>query len=1760
MEKKLLNVVPLGMQKDVSVVQADQQHAFDMKNIRITTTGNNTQLCLQNERSNKKVDSITLNSTVLGCQELSDYTILFLKGEKDYIIKVYLEDNNLTVHTFYSGELSFNLNNPIETVGIYESDNVQKVYWVDGINSPRLINVANNIIYDSNNPSQFDFLPTLNNDKPLKLEVSPIFNTNANFPGGVIQYAVSYFNKFRQQSPIIYQSPLYYTSDNGRGLNPDGAQKTSTSFKLTISNISADWEYIRVYRILRTTLDDTPSVEYIGDYPSDSFYESSKFSTLTSNSFTKIKYGKEGTYTGTGSLRDMMEDFTEKVREDLEYPNIVLINSVGIHNQNPDTNKDFYIQASSGTDTIQLLIPKDKIVRLQWEKTEDKFDLTKKYFISIGDEEDPFNYSSEEYISILRDGVEAYDTGTTGTSVDPSELLFLGGTDLIASTMEHKDGTLFLGNITDNKATITKEVKEKIKSKSTLKFVLSEDNPNTTVEDIANTLNTQWIFNSNLLKSSNESTHFQCGEVYRFGVQFLSNKGTWSEVVYLGDLENDKRIVPYNYNDGIKNKPILNANIYLPEEVKSHYIAAKLVCVYPTIQDRNILCQGIVCPTVFNIADRDENGPYAQSSWFARPNITRNNSTTAKGSKSTGLGSKEFEYDLGINTTTFNIKTTLEAYDRGTTLKSSSLFELNDTSYSPESYLDVSTEYLKNHLNFKGQDDAYGNYIPQDWIIKNGLFEKVGEEDTIWYEATIVDDGDQDFILLDANKNGILDKPFNNYKLYQAITLPAGNYRLDFSCFMPGGVYRKQEMYLIVSNKDSFSLEDSMYYKKIEYSGCEIHFSLDKEQQVFIGGIFTLNLYTRLEIFYFKLLKQPKTYNVDCYVDCSLPSSRYYNAEIQCLKNNIRLNRDDSYNAFGIEDRIITLHSPELDDSYSEELINNSLKGVKFKVTGYAPVKNNFSDINIQVENPATNISDIYNKKPLDISMATQDNNYISGFSYINRSCWVDRVMLAEDGNEGVFDYNSYIAAFPIYPWHRKGSLSNQGRISKEENKKSILKTKTLSNLRVCLPSRFLNVSYNMGISNVEIWGNYNTTNDIKVLKTSELWNIKTDIIYKGDIDALLTFENEREIEEGISYVPGRKYNDIKPSKEDTYNTASFEYGFLSLNGSFFTKDSTSTTVPLINSYNTEPIPMQYKSTGHAVFALSSYTELDGNLFYTVLPRIYTSDHLISKHNSYTFTREKYYYQQFDDSKYLDKRFLLEEERHYSGVYSKLIQVEDNILLKQAYELGGDTDDIMNASCYFLIGELYRDNVLNRFGGTSEQALASNIWTTCGDIVYFNDTSNITLIGDQGDTYYCRYDHLKTQPLGEGKVNNIVDIVSFMCETRINIDGRYDRNRGLESNLHITSNNFNLFNKVYSQRNNFFTGSYLRADDLFNTKFPSQVMWSKTKVNGEDIDSWTTIIPTSVLDLDGDKGDLVSLKRYGNEIFAFQEEGISKILYNNRVQINASDGIPIEIANSGKVEGKVYLPYIYGCQNKWSIVEATGGLYFIDNYNSSILHMSPEGSLTDISTTKGMSSWIKEFKDIDDYSWKPGNFNSIRSLYDSNTKDIYFTTKDTALAFNEIIGKFTSFYSYDNVSNLFNIKGKTYQIRDKEIWELQGGEDYNKFFSKTPSDYSIEIIANSEFSTDKIFDSIEFRTNDIATINYGKAKENEYPFKELVAKNEYQLAISTIDKLKKKFRTWRWQVGRDGRDRIRNPWAKFTLKGNNTNELKLYDINVAYYT
>lgn len=527
-----------------------------------------------------------------------------------------------------------------------------------------------------------------------------------------------------------------------------------------------------------------------------------------------------------------------------------------------------------------------------------------------------------------------------------------------------------------------------------------------------------------------------------------------------------------------------------------------------------------------------------------------------------------------------------------------------------------------------------------------------------------------------------------------------------------------------------------------------------------------------------------------------------------------------------------------------------------------------------------------------------------------------------------------------------------------------------------------------------------------------------------------------------------------------------------------------------------------------------------------------------------------------------------------------------------------------------------------RYGGTSTDALKENIWIPCGEPFDLNNGSATPIDFTYGDTYYQRYDCLKTYPYTREDLNQIVEIGSFMLETYVNIDGRYDRNRGHGNNINMSPENFNLMNLVYSQTNNFF--SYRIQDDSYyeNNRYPNQITWSKTKSSNAETDLWTNITLASILELDGDKGEISKLARLNDQLLCFQNTGISQILYNENVQIASTTGVPIEIANSQKVQGKRYLSNTVGCSNKWSTCNTPAGIYFIDSNDKSLYRIGD--GLTNISQQGGFNTWAKKNIHTSNIKWDPVNFNTFVTYYDRLNQDVLFINKTRALAFSEKLGVFTSFYDYGSTPFFCNLDDTGIWINaNGSIWKHQAG-DYCKFFGEYKP-YSITLVGNPEPQIDKIFTNLEFRacitgegnimydtfdsTFDSTFHSSGKEKFNPYlPFDLLEAWNEYQHGFVTLSNkndssamthhtsdmdasLKRKFRMWRCDIPRNNavldkdredevtypysqdselnisrfyrkpQDRMRNPWIYLKLQKtrNVSRKCEIHDFVMTYF-
>lgn len=471
------------------------------------------------------------------------------------------------------------------------------------------------------------------------------------------------------------------------------------------------------------------------------------------------------------------------------------------------------------------------------------------------------------------------------------------------------------------------------------------------------------------------------------------------------------------------------------------------------------------------------------------------------------------------------------------------------------------------------------------------------------------------------------------------------------------------------------------------------------------------------------------------------------------------------------------------------------------------------------------------------------------------------------------------------------------------------------------------------------------------------------------------------------------------------------------------------------------------------------------------------------------------------------------------------------------------------------------------------------------------NAKKVIVIGNQGDTYFQRWDGVKTLPAGSDDENQVVDIASVMLETHINIDGRTDIDRGSTKLASIDWSSFGKLNTVYSQQNNFF--SSVDYDEALNLDtYPSSIVWSLTKNAGAEIDEWTHITATSTLPLDGDKGPVTALRRFQNSILAFQPKGISEILFNSRTQLSTQDGVPVEIGNSGKVDGKRYITGKYGATNKWSIAEGKSALYFVDNMNKAFCSFTG-GGVDNLSEKYGFGAWFRSRNNVE--PWTPESFGNIVSFYDRVNSDVYLVRADSdgdapCLAYSETLGAFSSFFDYGSVPMMANVGDRFVSYRNNRLW-FQNDGFYCNFFGRNYGYHTIYRVTPDPYG-DKIWTNVEYRADEYTVLDDEGSSvvpdnrlidggdlggvdgiyRKDGTFDRIRIWNEYQQTDNVARSAVRKFRTWRFAIpravvtdtNRFGLDRIRNPWVNLELgmtAGDKPGKelMQLHDITVKYF-
>lgn len=1617
-----------GMNMDISPSKRPPTLAYQIKNMRITIEEANTLMSWSNEKGTQQLivydmlnpkQEFHIEGKVLGTCVLNNYLVLFVHNDYyDCIQGINFNEVTPIGYTFFKGNLNFKENSVFETLGVYEKETVQKIYWIDGVNQPRFINIAGDLQRIKEGPNtQFDFLPT---DGVIpQVEITKRYETGY-FQAGTIQYAFAYYNYYGQQTNLFYISPIQYISFDGIGAGVDALVSCSFEIKIKKESINTNFDMIRVFSISRTATDIQPKASIVKDI--------------------EIKRDSEG-----------------------------------------------------------------KVV--------------------------------------LTDDIIFIDNNDTGTAIDYSQLLFMNNTPIVPNTMDQKDNTLFLGNFKYEtiKDLEIKECTQKIldQDPDISKFISFQKVPLLT-----DSKSQYYPYTNQLQFNSTQIAGFKGGEWYLFGYIVQDINDRWSSVVPLGNVYNDVypkvELTGNTYTTYIVQavvSPTLVDSIYtlLRSSFKHQFKAIKFVIVAKTEAQRNVLCQGIVNPTVYCYENRvNKEAPFAQASWFFRPMM----------------------------------KHTPDYYQR----------QLGDTN----------TQQSPGGVSEFRHLASLGHYNLQ-------VSQPKGED--------------------------------HNHKSLGIKTItPKGNVEIQ------------------------------------------------------------------------SMIDAPETL-----------------INVHFTQNDILDDKPATRTLYGVDQSIVTFNSPDIEFNDTMQLILDRREDLQFRIIGYTKLKSTNSNYDITSEDLTfvgkdidciykadLNINKIGNTFDQSIPAAGLHNiwgTHVRGYRYQDELKNINTASTA------------YQAYYPVYPWQRSSSLTDQTQPSEEYNYVLPLKTKIMSNIRFCMETHLFS-------EEKKIWKKPITP--IHVFNTGRLYiripnYIEDECTYYGDVDTLITHREYA----GIRYYIGPWYKDFQDTTLLTHTFSWYDfnfYGKLLPSGVYLTEEGEK-SIPEGRRYIQDPIRMKYKSSQHAVFGFKSFGSKQ-----TILPQISAetlptyyketakwnmgmasedpdlfnkteatkkeeniqiidTDFDITTTNIANYLREKYgtpneyggvttefegilivknatitlnnltYYTALPVS---FKEVTVSEKPAYSHHSSNEIrgvvrpfELEDNVIythddiqlykvkdravgtyyvrLNDNQSLSSNTSgplytsdiyDVGSDDGIFYIGEVYAPN--KGALPTTNYDLQTYSWQIASEAIPLDGKKEIHLFGD---TYFQRYDCLKTYPFTDEDPNQIVDIGSFMVETYINIDGRYDRNRGLLDNTNIVPTNFNQLNKAYTQHDKFLT-SYINDRSFDVNNFPNTVTWTLTKVFGQDIDAWTHLTNTSIMDLEGNHGKLTKLINFQNNMLFFQDTAVGVIRYNENAALSTEKGLPVELGNSGKVTGKEYINGKIGCQNKRTIISTKHGLYFIDG-NTQTIYAATQPQ--ELAVPKGLSD-----NAFDTYL-QAQEMSTARSFYNQDKQDVYFVFDNfdlPCLTYNEQTDQFTSFYDY-NPEFIENIKDICYHIKNSKdtayIWKQNLGE-YNYFYTLNSlgnpydlySPFYITIVCNgeqAEATTDKIFNNLEFRSDTWSSD--GKLKDFT-TFDLLEVANEYQygcLALRDIrqdisndkfgDKrqidipsnLKKKFRIWRSLFPRaqrsinqvylpniwedvsvnstqelqaelpnkqpmTSRDRIRNTWTYVSLKKTtpNTDRLVLHDMIIYYYS
>ena len=243
-----------------------------------------------------------------------------------------------------------------------------------------------------------------------------------------------------------------------------------------------------------------------------------------------------------------------------------------------------------------------------------------------------------------------------------------------------------------------------------------------------------------------------------------------------------------------------------------------------------------------------------------------------------------------------------------------------------------------------------------------------------------------------------------------------------------------------------------------------------------------------------------------------------------------------------------------------------------------------------------------------------------------------------------------------------------------------------------------------------------------------------------------------------------------------------------------------------------------------------------------------------------------------------------------------------------------------------------------QYGGSSTSNYESNQYISTGHVSFTPTDNNFdTVFG--GDTYINMYS-LRKWHIGSTTFSSKAfpsTAIIFPVESSVNIDLRDGVFFGATDELSaVVEDNF-FINETYGSRNTNKTFLQKPANFKDVNSYSNLIAASNLKLAGNLFDAFTTWDANEIHELSNNKGAIYSIFNLRNELFAIQQNAVSKLSINPRVVVDNADAAAVTVVTgTGQViQRSDYIDTMYGSQHFNNMLVTNTSAYWYDNNMSS---------------------------------------------------------------------------------------------------------------------------------------------------------------------------------------------------------------------------------